>query len=188
MLSLWAVLTGTSESVACHIFLSLAAVFLSLSLLQYLSVLYRPLGLTVYTLVYLTTDIMYVYRLVLILFISSYLANQKLTFLFLLFLPLYTSSNVIIIYLSCLLGFGIAMACLLPQDPLFNSTLQTSLTLFNTALGNPDFLLDTDISSSYQSMGLFLLVCYCTISFVILLNYLVAVMTVSVNLILGCFP
>ena len=83
------------------------------------------------------------------------------------------------VYLLVLAGFGVALRALLPGDVLFSSTMRTSLTLFQGALGSPNFDFEMDSDSPFAYLSIFLFVVYITISFIVLLSFVIAHMTVS---------
>jgi hypothetical protein len=122
-------------------FLALAAIPLSFSLLQYLSI-FQSLGQLVIIIQALVWDLV----------------------------------SFAIVFLVCILGFGIALRGIFHLNEAFISTGVTFLTLYSAAMGTFDFTI-FDGENSFQTFGTVLFAVYVIMTAVVLINLLIAKMS-----------
>jgi hypothetical protein len=84
----------------------------------------------------------------------------------------------LLVFLTCILGFGIAFHSLFPSLDKFSSWYATSLTLFDAALGNHDFDAFGE-STQHQSIGIVLMMVYTILVMIVLLNLIIARMSAT---------
>jgi hypothetical protein len=84
----------------------------------------------------------------------------------------------LLVFLTCILGFGIAFHSLFPSLEAYNSWRTTSLTLFDAALGNHDFDAFGQ-SNDHQSIGIVLMMVYTILVMIVLLNLIIARMSAT---------
>lgn len=85
----------------------------------------------------------------------------------------------LLVFLTCILGFGIAFHSLFPRLDAFNSWHSTSLTLFDAALGNHDFNQFSSDGTDHQSIGIILMMVYTILVMIVLLNLIIARMSAT---------
>jgi hypothetical protein len=81
----------------------------------------------------------------------------------------------LVVFLTSILGFGIAFHCLFSDTTMFQSSGATFLTLFDAALGSHDF--ETYNGHKYQNLGFVTMGLYTTFVSIILLNLIIARMS-----------
>lgn len=84
----------------------------------------------------------------------------------------------LLVFMTCILGFGIAFHSLFPTLDGFQSASATFLTLFDAALGNHDFSLFA-AESAHETIGIVLMMVYTILVMIVLLNLIIARMSAT---------
>jgi len=93
--------------------------------------------------------------------------------------------NFLVVFVVSVFGFGICFRGLFPSMSQFSNFYETALTLFNAALGNFDLTtFSANTATSYKFVGVALMVMYVLGTDILLINLIIARMTVSSKFIL----
>ena len=91
----------------------------------------------------------------------------------------YTYRNILVVLILFMLGFACLMTSIVRDDPLYDTSMHTFLTLYQSALGNVDFDINIESDSPFTYLAIVSILIFSGFGYVLIHGFVIARITVG---------